>query len=156
TRFSEALRQLSKSELFGKLLEREQWTVDETMAVGRDYFQQGIACPFLEEESCSIHRDRPVSCREYLVTSPAANCSTPTAENVRMLEFPFKVWWGLARFDAHPASAQSVPWVPLILALKWSEEHPGAEPARPGPEMLAQLFKNLTGKETLAPQLPMA
>ncbi|HEY5241787.1 MAG TPA: YkgJ family cysteine cluster protein [Polyangiaceae bacterium] len=28
-----------------------------------------VSCPFLEEESCSIHPDRPPICREYLVTS---------------------------------------------------------------------------------------
>jgi Fe-S-cluster containining protein len=35
------------------------------------YFALGIACPFLEDESCSIHPVRPLVCREYLVTSPA-------------------------------------------------------------------------------------
>ncbi len=43
----------------------------------RRYFHLGIACPFLEDESCSIHADRPISCREYLVTSPAVNCADP-------------------------------------------------------------------------------
>jgi hypothetical protein len=33
------------------------------------YFLQGVACPFLEAESCGIHPDRPLACREYLVTS---------------------------------------------------------------------------------------
>ena len=40
--------------------------------LGREYFQLGIPCPFLEEESCSIYHDRPITCREYLVTSPPA------------------------------------------------------------------------------------
>ena len=39
------------------------------------YFQQQIPCPFLEDESCSIHPDRPIICREYLVTSPAERCA---------------------------------------------------------------------------------
>ena len=33
--------------------------------LGLRYFEQGIACPFLEDESCSIHRERPLVCREY-------------------------------------------------------------------------------------------
>src|SRR5229473_1530469 len=37
------------------------------------YFAQGIACPFLEDESCSIHPERPLVCREYLVTSTAGS-----------------------------------------------------------------------------------
>ena len=47
-----------------------------------EYFHQGVPCPFLENESCSIHQVRPLVCREYLVTSPAENCSEPSAENI--------------------------------------------------------------------------
>jgi Fe-S-cluster containining protein len=36
-----------------------------------------MPCPFLEDESCSIHPDRPLVCREYLVTSPAELCAGP-------------------------------------------------------------------------------
>ncbi len=39
------------------------------------YFRLGIACPFLENEACGIHPDRPLVCREYLATSPAAHCA---------------------------------------------------------------------------------
>src|ERR1043165_9741467 len=31
------------------------------------YFALKMPCPFLEEESCSIHPARPLVCREYLV-----------------------------------------------------------------------------------------
>ncbi len=50
------------------------------------YFALGIPCPFLEEESCSIYEHRPMRCREYLVTSPAENCATPTPETVKMVQ----------------------------------------------------------------------
>src|SRR4029453_4291200 len=29
-------------------------------------FALGVPCPFLEDESCSIHPERPLVCREYL------------------------------------------------------------------------------------------
>lgn len=50
--------------------------------VTTDYLLEHIPCPFLEEESCSIHPDRPLVCREYLVTSPPENCSSPTADTI--------------------------------------------------------------------------
>jgi Fe-S-cluster containining protein len=154
TRFAEALRRLAEVGLLEKIQGREQWTVAQTGTVGMEYFHQGIPCPFLEEESCSIHADRPIACREYLVTSPAENCAQPTAENVRSLEFPFKMWWALARFDPPAANNQFVPWVPLILALEWAEQHPEEEPARPGSELLGQIFQKLTGKDMpAAPRL---
>jgi len=40
-----------------------------------EYFKYGVACPFLEDESCSIYPDRPLICREYLVHTPVENCS---------------------------------------------------------------------------------
>ena len=46
------------------------------------YFDLQIACPFLENESCSIHVDRPSICREYHVTSPAERCSRVYQESI--------------------------------------------------------------------------
>jgi Fe-S-cluster containining protein len=151
SRFAEALRRFAENGLLEKILHRDQWTDEDYKAMGRAYFQEGIACPFLEEESCSIHPQRPVSCREYLVTSPVEQCNQPTAGGVRTIPFPFKMWWGLARFDPLPADTRYVPWVPLILALQWTEEHPEEEPARPGPELLTDLFAKLTGKQLQTP-----
>ena len=91
-RFAEARRRLEESGLLDKLLARAEWNEAVFMEIGMAYFHQGIACPFLEEESCSIHLDRPVTCREYLVTSPAANCACPTKDNIEMVALPTKVW----------------------------------------------------------------
>jgi len=52
--------------------------MEERIALGMAYFNAGIACPFLEDESCSIHPVRLLACREYLVTTPAAAFRTPT------------------------------------------------------------------------------
>src|SRR5262249_43913345 len=103
-RFAEARRRLTEAGLLEKLLYPEQWTEGEARTLGVAYFQQAIACPFLESESCSIYHDRPMACREYLVTSPAENCSRPTAEGVRCLPLPFSVWKAVARLDEAPAS----------------------------------------------------
>src|SRR6202035_352852 len=47
------------------------------------YMALRIPCPFLEEESCSIHPPRPMICREYLVTTPAERCEHPKPTEVR-------------------------------------------------------------------------
>jgi Fe-S-cluster containining protein len=154
-RFAEALGRLAESGLLEKMRHCDQWSDEDYRAIGREYFQQGIPCPFLEEESCSIHPDRPVSCREYLVTSPAESCAQPFSGGVRTIPFPFKMWWALARFDPLPADTRYVPWVPLVLALQWTEEHPEEDVSQPGPELLAQLFGRLTGKAVQAPPLPL-
>jgi len=146
SRFAEAHRRLEAAGLWQKLSDREQWVEGEFNRLGLEYFAQGVACPFLEEESCSIHTDRPVSCREYLVTSPATNCAKPSAETVRIVPMPAKVWTALARLDAPPAGSKFLRWVPLIQSLEWADAHPEEPVERPGPEWLRELFEHLTSK----------
>jgi Fe-S-cluster containining protein len=145
-RFAEARRRLEEAGLLDKLLRREQWAEGERQEVGLEYFRQGVACPFLEDESCSIHTDRPVACREYLVTSPAGHCARPSADTVRCVRLPLKVSGALTRMDPVAATARFVRWVPLVLAPEWAEAHPDAAPARPGPELLREFFDHLTGR----------
>jgi Fe-S-cluster containining protein len=112
------------------------------------YFRQGIPCPFLEEESCSIYPDRPIACREYLVTSPPEHCAEPATDAVRGVQLPLKVWTALARFDKVLPSAQTIRWVPLILAPDWAAENPEEADPRPGPELARELFDYLTTQKT--------
>lgn len=149
TRFAEARRRLEAAGLLDKLEDREQWAAGESRAVGLTYFQQGIPCPFLEEESCSIYLDRPVACREYLVTSPAENCARPTAETVQCVPLPFKVSTALSRVET--GAAGPLRWVPLILAPEWADAHPGEPASRPGPEWVNLLVENLTKTESPQP-----
>jgi Fe-S-cluster containining protein len=146
-RFADARRRLEAVGVWQKLQERDQLGEGEFQKLGLEYFSQGVACPFLEEESCSIHPDRPVSCREYLVTSPAAECSKPSPETVKLVPMPKKVWTALARFDATPPGMKYLRWVPLIMALAWAQENPDEPAERPGPEWLSELFNRFTDKK---------
>src|SRR4029077_10602687 len=77
------------------------------------YFAQGIPCPFLEDESCSIHPERPLVCREYLVTSPAELCAGATQEGVTPVAVP-KV-----SMAARGLQEESDDWFPLALLMAW-------------------------------------
>jgi Fe-S-cluster containining protein len=163
-RFAAARRRLEEAGLLEKLLHPDGWSRGEELSVGMTYFRQGIACPFLEGEACSIYRDRPLACREYLVTSPAEHCARPTAETVTRARMPLKVWTAVAGFDAVPPGARFIRWVPLILAPEWAEAHPEELPPRPGPDLLRHLFGLITGKApspadrepSLVDELPLA
>jgi Fe-S-cluster containining protein len=146
-RFAEALRRLDGAGLLNKLRSREQWTDPEYKKVEVQYFLQGIACPFLEDESCSIYLDRPASCREFLVTSPAEKCALPTNDEVHIVKLPFRVMSALARFDPVPPPADHIRWVPLVLALEWAAGHPDETPPRPGPELARDLFQHVADRE---------
>jgi Fe-S-cluster containining protein len=153
-RFSEARLRLQVAGLLEPLQRATALRADQRHVIGLKYFRLGIACPFLEAESCSIHPDRPLACREYLVTSPAENCARPTAETVRMVKLPMKVSNALARIDQARSSDGSMPWVPLVLAPEWAEAHLDDSPPRPGPELVRDLFQRLTDKEVPLPEPP--
>jgi Fe-S-cluster containining protein len=86
------------------------------------YFRLGIACPFLEDESCSIHLDRPLVCREHLVVSPAENCSDFPGLFIRMLPQRLSVREALEELSAECAGSGNVV-VPLSRGLDWAAEN---------------------------------
>ncbi|WP_165248873.1 YkgJ family cysteine cluster protein [Paludisphaera soli] len=143
-RFDEALRRLDEAGVLADLHRRDAWDADDRRRVGLGYFDAGVACPFLEAESCSIHPDRPIACREYLVTSPAENCSHPTPEGIDAVKPPTSVWTAAARLEPPAPGSRSIPWTPLVLALQLAEAEP-EPPTRPARTLVAELFRNISG-----------
>ena len=158
THFAEARQRLEKSGMLEQLLQPEKVPIDKKQEFALRYFFQGIPCPFLEDESCSIYADRPLVCREYLVTSAVEHCVRPTAETIRAVKMPVKVWTALARLNAKSSAQGKLPWVPLIVAPEWAEAHPEEPSLRPGRELLQELFEHIkqTGRALTEPEhLPL-
>jgi Fe-S-cluster containining protein len=110
---------------------------DREMSVA--YFALGVPCPFLEEESCSIHPDRPLVCREYLVTSPAELCAGPQQEGVTPVPVP------KLSLAARRLQEESETWFPLAMLMAWSRTpHPPAQ-RRPGTEWVQRFLRGLAG-----------
>lgn len=152
-RFAAALRRLNEAGLLETLRRPQQLTKDERRRLGLAYFRLGIPCPFLEAESCSIHPVRPLSCREYLVASPARHCADPSPEAIDPVDLPVRLSGVLSRFGGGEQPDPTT-WVPLVLALEWAESHPDPVPDRPGLEWLAALVKGLTGRELTSAPAP--
>jgi Fe-S-cluster containining protein len=116
---------------------------EERSRVGREYFRLGIPCPFLEQEACSIHPARPLSCREYLVTSPAAACATLDSARIARLEVPRRLSNVLFRMGDGRGD-QPPRWMALVLAL---EAAPALrrvpEPRYPSRELLGAVVRHL-------------
>jgi Fe-S-cluster containining protein len=145
SRFAAARQKLEETGFLQKLNERQQWPERDVSQIGVEYFQLGIACPFLEDESCSIHLDRPLTCREYLVTSPAVNCASPSGDAIDCVPLPAKVWLSAARAESNSRSGEPyIHWIPLIQSLAWAAESPSEPAAKPGPELLRQLIEGLS------------
>jgi len=112
-----------------------------------EYFHEQIACPFLENESCSIHEIRPLACREYLVSSPFENCSNPSANNIRMVRLPTKSSETVRKITNSENLNKIVNFIPLVLALEWVKIYPDNFPEKTGQQWMADFFTNLTKSE---------
>lgn len=143
TRFAEARRRLVEANLLERLLSPERWTPDEYTKLAGRYFREGIACPFLEDESCSIYTERPVTCREYLVTSPPEHCAKPVTDEVVRLRIPLPVFNAVARMEVPGSAHHRERCVPLVVAPEWAAARPAEPTPRPGPEILREFLGHL-------------
>lgn len=143
-RFEKAIKRFEEAGLLEKLRHPEQITTEEYREFGLKYFFQNVACPFLEDESCSIHLERPLVCREYLVVSVPENCSRQNGEPIKVLNIPAEMSKAVRDLEKLPDEPS---WIPLILALEWADAHTEETPEMPGPDLLKALFQNLTGRK---------
>ena len=122
--------------------EEARYSTQQNMELARQYVRLGIACPFLEDESCSIYADRPVTCRQYVVVSAPEHCAT-LSEQVRSMEpsgGPAAQWmpvWERTR-SGHPAE-----FVALIFAPDFVAEHPEPPPASAGTELFGEFLTRM-------------
>ena len=103
------------------------------------YFGLGVPCPFLEDESCSIHPDRPLVCREYLVTSPAELCAGPAQDGVAPVPVP------KLSLAARRLQDESETWFPLALLMAWSRKPRTPAKQRPGTDWVQRFLRGLAG-----------
>jgi Fe-S-cluster containining protein len=150
-RFDEALRRLETAGMLDPgapkgqralLVEGQETRQASVAGLGPRYFAQAIPCPFLENESCSIHPDRPLVCREYHVVSPAANCPQLYRARIESVQPPLHMSDALARAAGRIAGTK-VWTIPLALSLEWVAAN-GERLRQPGDGM--EMFKILIGE----------
>lgn len=146
-RFDEACRHFHEIGWFERLDQCAVLPPEEREKIILEYFYENVACPFLEDGSCSIYEDRPVTCREYLVTTPAVNCAKPTPDTVKRVPLPIKAAETLRKIGDSRNLNQVVNFLPLILALKWTETHPDEFPEKTGERWMADFFQKLTSSQ---------
>jgi Fe-S-cluster containining protein len=118
--------------------------ITKGLAIVHDYFGQGVPCPFLENESCSIHLQRPVSCREYLVTSSPEHCASLDGKNIEMVTLPVKPTNSLKKLG-RTREGEKAGQLVLIQALRYVDEHPEQFAEKNGEAWMADFFGALTG-----------
>ena len=145
-RFAAAAQSLKQAGLAEALLDpaRRAGKTDRELSLA--YFAQHIACPFLEDESCSIHYDRPLVCREYLVTSPAELCAGPTQEGVTPVAVP-KVSPAARGLEENRPEVDTLDrWFPLALLMEWAKRRQRGATRRPGPAWVQRFVQRISAK----------
>lgn len=152
-RFHQTLLKLRDTGIIQRLVE-EDWFADNETAkhMAIDYFHLGIPCPFLVDESCSIHPIRPLSCREYLVTSPPELCKDPAINDVAGVQLPIKLSRALFRMGAE-LERDRRGWIPLVFLFAWmkSGADPGASFSGTGPEVFRKFLEHLATGSAATP-----
>jgi Fe-S-cluster containining protein len=125
-RFHRALCALRDAGMIDRILESE-WVLEDgpTTQLSIDYFRVGVPCPFLENESCSIHPIRPLACREYLVVSPPEMCKDPAVNDVTGVRLPANLSKALHLFG-QAVTGDPRGWMPLVFLMAWAKG--GARP----------------------------
>lgn len=112
------------------------------------YFQPRIGCAFLgADEACRLHLDRPATCRDLNVTSPAEWCDAPKGPLQRVPTPPL-LSGPLARLTARLTGGR-VTLVPLPLALVYAEREADLAQRRwPGDELFAAFREEMRGRRS--------
>jgi Fe-S-cluster containining protein len=136
-RFADAIARLDAAGMLEELRRFDEMPPEWHLTLNHRYIALRVPCPFLVDESCSIHPHRPIVCREYLVTSSPEHC-VDTTPDVRRIPLHASVATEVARLEFHGSTASRVA---LVLALEWAEGHAEDEPApRPPIEWLQQVL----------------
>jgi Fe-S-cluster containining protein len=109
-----------------------------------DYLQFELACPFLENESCSIYEHRPMVCREYLVASPPEYCAAASQQAPARLNLPVVPSNALFCFgDGKGNEPSKVVALPLLLEFA-SANRVEEQPLLPAPQVFENFLQKLT------------
>lgn len=90
--------------------------------LNREYYALRVACPFLEEEMCTVYDERPAACRELLVTSPPERCDDLMNNPVEPILPPILVSTVLGLLWQELRKS-STGLIPLPVALEWVNDH---------------------------------
>ena len=142
SRFAAALERLRDSGLLAVIEGKDISDPVAVRTLSFRYFDLGIPCPFLENESCSIYESRPLRCREYLVTSPPELCADPEGQPLKPVPMPVHPSEALAHIGKGDEALPPA-FMPLVLSLKWVANQTEPEPELPAPEILRNFLAAL-------------
>ena len=81
-----------------------------------------LACPFLSDGLCTLYEQRPIACREHIVTSSPRTCEIEATNEPEVVRMPVSVLDALGQLAAD-LEQSDVEAVMLPLALPWAQSN---------------------------------
>ena len=114
-------------------------------------------CPFLSEGLCSVYEQRPLACREHIITGSNFFCQPDNGGEPNVVPMPVSVLEVLGRWTAELENSD-IQAVMLPLALPWSQNNLSyAErtwPAKMMVERFIEILKDAAAKNSETPAVP--
>ena len=142
-RFEDATSKLREIGWFEEVGDLTAGDSQSRQKLGMDYFGLNLPCPFLEDDLCSIHDQRPMSCREYVVTSPAENCGSPTPETIDMVSLPTTPS-RIFREVVDESGFQGKNYLPLVSLLEFVEKSQESGKRFTGEQWVSKFFQAIS------------
>jgi len=115
------------------------------------YAELGIVCPLLAEGLCSIYNERPLVCREHMVTSPPELCCHSRLTGGAKMDLPVSIAETVAQLAAEleggPMDCVVLPMTPA-----WVDHHARQARQRYPARQLVDTFVSLLSRRAQAPQ----
>ena len=92
------------------------------LRLSRWYAGLKLPCPFLSNNLCISYEQRPIACREHMVTGPAILCDTEGMDESHIVQMPVSVLECLGELTAE-LEQSNIEAVMLPLALPWAQEN---------------------------------
>jgi Fe-S-cluster containining protein len=111
----------------------------DVRAHGLSWFRQNLACPFLDNEICLVHADRPFPCRNHLALSEVRHCSEPESGKIRVMNPRFSLGTVMAILTSEFMAEEPLK-LPLAALEDWVRLHPAYAERRFPAEALSVRF----------------
>jgi Fe-S-cluster containining protein len=90
--------------------------------LGAWYAGLGLRCPFLSDNLCVTYDQRPIACREHIVTGSETSCNVEGTDEPDIVKMPVSVLECLGRLAAE-LEQSDVEAIMLPLALPWAQQN---------------------------------
>ena len=112
-----------------------------------------LACPFLSDDLCTMYEQRPLACREHIVTGSLVSCEAEETNELEAVRMPISVLDALSQLTAvlEHSDAEAVM---LPLALPWAQNNIQRSKRTWPAVIMAEQFVAVL--KTMAPKNPAA